>query len=143
MHVNAGRLALVASGALACLLGGLLAGEATGGSRDGHLFRVDTVTTTIRGQVLPAQTVTATVPQVVTSVETVTAAQHVVEVADTRRRAPSGPKRSPRKAHPAAPKPPAQPAPKPKPAPKPPKPKPPPPPPPPKPKPAPPPPPAP
>ena len=90
MHVNAGRLALVASVSLACLLGGLLIGEATGGSRDGHLFRLETVTTTIRGQVRPAQTVTATVPQVVTSVETVTATQRVIEVADTRRRATFG-----------------------------------------------------
>lgn len=48
MHVNAGRLALGASVSLACLLGVLLIGEATGGSRDGHLFRVETVTTTIR-----------------------------------------------------------------------------------------------
>ena len=155
MHVNAARLAVVLSACLACLAGGLLLGVATGGLRAEHVFRVETVTTTTRGAVLPAQTVTTTVPQVVTTSETVTATTRVIEVAVRHRSGatkhgstgsrPAGPNHPPKQPKPA-PKPAPAPAPKPKPPP-PPKPKPPPPPkpkpppPPPKPKPAPPPPP--
>ena len=131
MHVSPTRLGLVVSACLACLAGGLLAGVATGGLRSEHVFRVETVTTTVRGQVLPAQTVTATVPQVVTSSETVTAtAARVIEVAVHHRGAatthgstgarPVGPNQPPKQPKPA-PKPPAPapaPAPKPPPPPK-------------------------
>ena len=88
MHVNPTRLALVASACLACLAGGLLAGVATGGLRSEHVLRVETVTTTIRGQVLSAQTVTTTVPQVVTTSETLTTTR-VIEVAVRHPRAAS------------------------------------------------------
>lgn len=132
MHVSPARLALVVSACLACLAGGLLAGVATGGVRSEHVFRVETVTTTIRGQVPPVQTVTATVPQVITSSETVTATARAIEVAVHRRSAAAwqgaagsrraGPDQPPKQPRPAPKPPPPAPAPKPpppKPAPKP------------------------
>src|SRR6185312_11012618 len=111
MHVNPTRLALVVSACLACLAGGLLAGVATGGLRAEHVFRVETVTRTIRGQVQPPQTVTDTVPQVVTSSETVTATARVIEVVVRHRNAvtrhgstgsrPAGPNQPPKQPKPA------------------------------------------
>jgi outer membrane biosynthesis protein TonB len=123
MHVNPARLAVSASACLACLAGGLLMGVATGGSHAAHLFRVETVTTTIRGHALPARTVTRVVAtsDTVTARRTVTAAPRVVEVAARHRSkaAAAGPVKP---AHPPgapAPKPAPTPAPAPSPKPKP------------------------
>ena len=126
MHVNPTRLAVMASACVACLAGGLLMGVATGGSRAAHLFQVETVTTTIRGQGQPAQTVTVTrsvtSSNTVTVSQTVTAAPRVIEVAAHHRRKAS--KTGPAKPANPPPSAPTAPQPKPKPAPHPPKPKP-------------------
>jgi hypothetical protein len=74
MNVNPTRFAVAITAALACLIGGVLVGVRAGAGRTGHVFMVETVTTTAAPQRADAaaRTVTAVVTRTVRRTVTVT-----------------------------------------------------------------------
>jgi hypothetical protein len=79
--MNPTRFAIVASGALACLMLGLVVGVSAGSSHASHVLRVQTVTKAGPDTAVPAaaRTVTATVVRTVHVTHTVTVPHTVVE----------------------------------------------------------------
>ena len=97
MGVSPVRFALAASGALACLMVGLVAGVRAGTHQTAHVMSVQTVTRTVAGhpQAAAARTVTDTVTRAVHNTVTVTE----TETDTVRRPGPAGRGHKPKPPH--------------------------------------------
>jgi hypothetical protein len=92
MGVSPVRFAVAASGALACLMVGLVAGVRAGTHQTAHVMSVQTVTRTVAGrpQAAAARTVTDTVTRAVHNTVTVTETDTVERPGPTGGHGPGG-----------------------------------------------------